>query len=49
MLEEKMRAFADAEEFELAMEYREKIDMLSKLKLKRITAMPRDVDADIWA
>ena len=37
------------EEFELAMEYREKIDMLSKLKLKRITAMPRDVDADIWA
>lgn len=49
VLEEKMRAFADAEEFELAMEYREKIDMLSKLKLKRITAMPRDVDADIWA
>lgn len=49
ILEEKMRAFAESEEFELAMEYREKIGMLSRLKLKRITAMPRDVDADIWA
>lgn len=49
LLTEKMKAFAAAEEFELAMEYRDKIAMLSKLKLRRITSMPKDVDADIWA
>ena len=49
ILTEKMRGFAEREEFELAMEYRDRIDMLSRLGEKRITAMPRDVDADIWA
>ncbi len=49
LLREKMAQFAEAEEFELAMEYRNRIAMLSKLKLKRITSMPKDVDADIWA
>ncbi len=49
ILTEKMLRFAAGEEFELAMEYREKIAMLKKLQLKRITAMPRDVDADVWA
>lgn len=49
ILREKMMRFAENEEFELAMEYRQKIEMLAKLQLKRITAMPRDVDADIWA
>lgn len=49
LLREKMMQFAEAEEFELAMEYRNRIAMLSKLKLKRITSMPKDVDADIWA
>ncbi len=49
LLREKMTKFAENEEFELAMEYREKIEMLKKLQLKRITAMPREVDADIWA
>lgn len=46
---EKMERFAENEEFELAMEYREKIEMLKKLRLRRITAMPREVDADVWA
>ncbi len=49
ILSEKMRAFAEREEFELAMEYRDRIEMLSRLGERRITAMPRDVDADIWA
>ena len=49
LLTQKMNAFAENEEFELALEYRNKIEMLSRLGERRITAMPRDVDADIWA
>ncbi len=49
LLKEKMALFAEREEFELAMEYRDRIGMLRKLQLKRITSMPKDVDADIWA
>ncbi|MBR2904224.1 MAG: excinuclease ABC subunit C, partial [Clostridia bacterium] len=49
ILHKKMLAFAENEEFELAMEYREKLAMLSKLKLKRITALNRALDADIIA
>lgn len=49
LLTQKMRAFAENEEFELALDYRDKIEMLSRLGERRITAMPRDVDADIWA
>ena len=49
MLAEKMAVFAAREEFELALEYRNRIEMLSRLGEKRITAMPRDVDADVWA
>ncbi len=49
ILTEKMAAFAESEEFELALDYREKIKMLAKLGQRRITSMPKDVDADIWA
>ncbi len=49
ILKGKMLAFADSEEFELAMEYREKLQMLSKLKLKRITSLNRALNADIIA
>jgi excinuclease ABC subunit C len=49
ILREKMTKFAENEEFELAMEYREKLQMLSKLKLKRITSLNRSVNADIIA
>ena len=48
-LQEKMLKFAEGEEFELAMEYREKLAMLSKLKLKRITSLNRALNADIIA
>ncbi len=49
ILREKMLRFAENEEFELAMEYRQKLQMLSKLKLKRITALNRSLNADIIA
>ena len=49
VLQEKMLRFAEQEEFELAMEYREKLAMLSKLKLKRITALNRALNADVIA
>lgn len=49
ILQEKMLKFAENEEFELAMDYREKLQMLSKLKLKRITSINRAINADIIA
>ena len=49
VLQEKMLKFAENEEFELAMEYREKLQMLSKLKLKRITSINRALNADVIA
>ena len=49
LLTEKMMRFAENEEFELALEYREKLQMLSKLKLKRLTAINRCINADIIA
>jgi len=49
ILTEKMLSFAEGEQFELALDYRNKISMLKKLALRRITSMPRDVDADVWA
>ena len=44
-----MKQFADEEQFELALAARDKIAMLKRLGGRRITSMPRDVDADIWA
>ena len=49
ILKEKMARFAEEEQFELALDYRNKIEMLKKLGRRRITSMPKDVDADIWA
>ncbi|MDD6995680.1 MAG: excinuclease ABC subunit UvrC [Candidatus Borkfalkiaceae bacterium] len=49
VLNEKMRKFADEEEFEIAMDYREKAKMIEKLKLKRITSLNRFIDADVVA
>lgn len=49
ILKEKMTKFAEEEQFELALDYRNKIEMLSRLGQRRITSMPKDVDADIWA
>ncbi len=49
ILQQKMLAAADAEAFELAMDYKNKIFMLSKLEAKRITSINRSIDADIIA
>ena len=49
ILREKMQQFAEEEQFELALSARDRIAMLSRLGGRRITAMPRDVDADVWA
>jgi len=44
-----MQKFAEQEEFELALDCREKLNMLSKIKLKRITSLNRDLNADVIA
>lgn len=47
ILREKMMKFAEAEEFEIANGYKEKLMMLDKIKQKRITAINRFINADI--
>ncbi|MBO5782533.1 MAG: excinuclease ABC subunit UvrC [Clostridia bacterium] len=47
ILKQKMLFFAQKEEFEIAMNYREKLGMLSALKQKRLTALNRYINADI--
>ncbi len=49
ILTEKMLAAAENEAFELALDYKEKLSMLSKLEAKRITSINKPIDADIVA
>lgn len=49
VLKEKMLSAAENENFELALDYKNKLAMLSKLEAKRITSLNRYVDADIIA
>lgn len=49
LLSEKMMKAADGENFELALDYKNKLEMLGKLEAKRITALSRFIDADILA
>ena len=49
LLKEKMLAAAAGENFELALDYRNKIEMLSKLEARRITSLSNFLDADIIA
>ena len=49
VLQEKMLAAAEAEAFELAIDYKNKISMLSKLEAKRITSINKAIDADVIA
>ena len=44
-----MLAAAENESFELAIDYKNKLEMLSKLEAKRITTLSRYIDADIIA
>lgn len=49
LLKQKMISAADNENFELALDYKNKLAMLSKLEAKRITSLNRCIDADIIA
>lgn len=49
ILKQKMLAAAENEAFELALDYKTKISMLSKLEAKRITSINKALDADIIA
>lgn len=49
LLKSKMTAAAENENFELALDYKNKLAMLSKLEAKRITSLNRYIDADIIA
>ena len=49
ILQAQMNKFAELEEFEIALSYREKLKMLEKIKLKRITALNKFIDIDVIA
>lgn len=49
LLTSKMLSSAENENFELALDYKNKLEMLSKLEAKRITSLSRYIDADIIA
>lgn len=49
LLREKMMIASEKEEFELALKYRDKLSSLEKIKLKRITALNKFINADILA
>ena len=48
-LRDKMSRYAENEEFELALDCRNKLEMLSKIALRRITSLKRDLDTDVVA
>lgn len=49
LLKRKITVAAEDENFELALDYKKKLEMLSKLEAKRITSLNRYIDADIIA
>ncbi len=49
LLTEKMLFASEREEFELALKYKENIESLEKIKLKRITSLNKFINADVIA
>ena len=49
LLKEKMFTASEREEFELALKYKENLDGLEKIKLKRITSLNKFLNADVIA
>ncbi len=49
LLQSKMNEAAENEDFELAIFYRKKLEILDKLVRRQITALPKDFDIDIFA
>ncbi len=47
LLKEKMYSASEREEFELALKYKENIESLEKIKLKRITSLNKFINADV--
>lgn len=47
LLKEKMLLASQSEEFELALKYKENLQSLDKLKLKRVTALNKFISADV--
>lgn len=49
VLTQKMKKFADEENFEVALNYRNKLKVLDKLVRKQVSALPKDFNLDIFA
>ncbi|MDE6302449.1 MAG: excinuclease ABC subunit UvrC, partial [Clostridia bacterium] len=49
VLNAKMRKFAEEENFEVALNYRNKLRVLDKLVRKQVSALPKDFNLDIFA
>lgn len=49
LLKARMAEYAEREEFELAIGIRDRLDMLSRISQRRITALKRDISADVFA
>ncbi|MDE7191595.1 MAG: excinuclease ABC subunit UvrC [Clostridia bacterium] len=49
LLQQKMSDAAENEDFELAIFYRRKLEILDKLVRRQVTALPKDFDIDIFA
>ena len=49
ILTEKMAAAAEAEEYELALTYKQKLAVLDKLVRRQVGALPKDFDLDVFA
>lgn len=49
IIKDKMVSASEKEEFELAIYYRERLKVLEKLVRKQVTALPSDMDMDIFA
>lgn len=48
-LTEKMKTFAAEENFEVALNYRNKLELLDKLVRKQVSALPKDFNLDVFA
>ncbi|MBO5982250.1 MAG: excinuclease ABC subunit UvrC [Clostridia bacterium] len=49
VLTERMHHFADEENFEVALKYKEKLAVLDKLVRKQVSALPKDFNLDVFA
>lgn len=48
ILTQKMLAAAEAEQYEVALSYKKKLETLDKMLRHQVVALPRDFDLDVW-